>query len=185
MLQQINSWRTAFGVLAILAAGGTSPLQAQVRYSPQAQAAYQQQILRQQIAYQQWLVQQQMRQAAIQQQAVQQQTRLQQQMRQAAPVVVVPVPVVMPVIVPAGESQWTGSEDLQGYGELEFRFRANGRVTMIDADGPHAGTFTSTGNRVTLRFHNGAVVYSGTIDGETLTGTATNGKTNWTFTVSQ
>jgi hypothetical protein len=81
---------------------------------------------------------------------------------------------------------WVGTENLANYGRLEFRFQANGQVTMIDTAGSHPGTYIVQGNRVTLTF--GGVVYSGTLSGNTISGNACNAGNNqqqWSFSVSR
>ncbi len=78
-----------------------------------------------------------------------------------------------------------GSETLQGYGQLTFRFQANNIVEMFDAKETVRGRWQQQGANVTLRFWNGNVVYRGTIDGTAISGTAFNGKSNWTWIVSR
>ncbi len=69
-------------------------------------------------------------------------------------------------------------------GTLSFRFLADGRVVMTDADGPQTGTYAVVGNMVMLSFNSGAVVYCGTVTGQTLAGMARNGARFWNFAVS-
>jgi hypothetical protein len=76
-----------------------------------------------------------------------------------------------------------GAEDMPGYGPLTFRFFPNGRVEMTDADGSAAGNWCSKGNQVWLAFHNGALVYCGSVQGNRLYGQATNGATSWNWQV--
>jgi hypothetical protein len=81
---------------------------------------------------------------------------------------------------------WVGTENLANYGRLEFRFQANGQVTMIDTAGSHPGTYVVQGNRVTMTF--GGVVYSGTLSGNTISGNANNvgnAQQKWSFSVSR
>jgi predicted Zn finger-like uncharacterized protein len=73
-----------------------------------------------------------------------------------------------------------GQETLAGYGALRFEFLANGQAIMHDRDGRSSGQWQSTGDQVTLTFH-GNVVYKGTLNGRTLSGTATNSETQWTW----
>ena len=80
-------------------------------------------------------------------------------------------------------STWVGSETLANYGRLTFRFSTGGRVTMIDARSTSNGTYTVSGNRVTLRFSSGRVVYNGTVAGQTMSGSAGNGRTSWRWSV--
>jgi len=83
---------------------------------------------------------------------------------------------------------WQGSETLSGFGQLMFRFEVDGKVVMIDAKQTIPGKWTQTGNDVTITF--GDCVYRGTIQGQTLAGSAsfisgTNVGTNWTFTLTR
>ncbi len=79
---------------------------------------------------------------------------------------------------------WTGRETLQGFGRLEFRFRAGGQVTMIDAKETSEGNYAVQGNTVTMRFLGGQVTYTGIIDGNIMTGNARNVQNiAWTFNV--
>src|SRR5207302_1506297 len=71
---------------------------------------------------------------------------------------------------------WSGSERLSGYGKLSFRLRANNRATMHDARDTMEGTWHHSGSQVTLRFDDGRVVYRGTLNGDTLSGSASNGE---------
>jgi hypothetical protein len=96
-----------------------------------------------------------------------------------------PAPAPQPVQNGIVNTTWVGSESLGGYGKLEFRFQANGQAVMIDSDGTHNGIFMVQGNTVTLRFYEGTVVYTGTINGSTLSGTATNGQATWNFSVTR
>jgi hypothetical protein len=74
-----------------------------------------------------------------------------------------------------------GSEKLPGYGPLAFTLHANGSVVMADAKGSAVGTWQETGKQVTLRFDNGRVVYTGTVEGTRLSGEARNGSTTWSW----
>jgi hypothetical protein len=87
---------------------------------------------------------------------------------------------------PAGlaGSAWSGHEGLQGYGALVFRFSAGGTAHMTDTDGTTRGTWTKSGNSVTLKFYSDKVIYNGTISsGFRMRGTATNGKRTWNWWV--
>jgi hypothetical protein len=78
---------------------------------------------------------------------------------------------------------WSGSEQLAGYGKLSFRLKANNRATMQDAQETMEGTWHQQGSQVTLRFDEGRVVYRGTLNGDTLSGSASNGEQRWTWSV--
>jgi hypothetical protein len=100
----------------------------------------------------------------------------------------IPNPVPNPIPNPQAElvnSQWTGSETLQGYGKLTFKFAPGGQATMIDSDGATPGTWSQAGNQVTLKFYSGQVTYQATINGTSMTGTATNGGKSWTFSLNR
>lgn len=100
-------------------------------------------------------------------------------------------PQVQPILQPAPQpamaklagTGWAGKENLGGYGELGFAFKAGNQAVMIDRDGAHPGTYAVKGNSVTLTFFDGGCVYQGTLQGQTLSGAATNGKANWQFQV--
>ena len=81
---------------------------------------------------------------------------------------------------------WTGTEDLKGYDKLTFQFFSDGRAVMMDKDGTTSGSYQASGASVTLRFH-ASVVYTGTISGDTMSGTATgagsNPSTVWNWSV--
>lgn len=81
-------------------------------------------------------------------------------------------------------STWSGSETLAGYGRLAFAFQGNGQVTMDDKDGKTPGSYVQTGNSVTLTFQ-GTIRYTGTVSGRDMSGSATNGKDRWTWTVKR
>jgi hypothetical protein len=49
-------------------------------------------------------------------------------------------------------SAWSAHEGLQGYGALVFRFSGGGTAHMTDTDGTTRGTWTRSGNSVTLKF---------------------------------
>ena len=77
---------------------------------------------------------------------------------------------------------WVGTENLGGYGRLEFQFPANGQVTMIDAREVSYGSFTRNGSNITLTFP-GRAVYHGVINGNTMSGTGHDDTRTWNFTV--
>jgi HEAT repeat protein len=81
-------------------------------------------------------------------------------------------------------TQWSGSETLQGFGELRFDFKAGGQVDMHDAAGQTGGRFVHNGQNVLLSFP-GNIAYTGQINGNTMSGRATNGQKNWTWTVTR
>jgi hypothetical protein len=80
---------------------------------------------------------------------------------------------------------WSGRENLQGFGDLAFRFAvAYGHVTMVDTAGSTQGTYTIAGDQVTLTFNNGQTVYTGRVQGNTLSGTARGGRgLTWSWSV--
>jgi hypothetical protein len=78
---------------------------------------------------------------------------------------------------------WAGREQLEGYGKLTFRLKAKNQATMHDAQSTMEGTWHQAGSQVTLRFERGRVVYRGTLNGDTLSGTAGNGERTWTWSV--
>jgi hypothetical protein len=76
-----------------------------------------------------------------------------------------------------------GTEDLRGYGPLTFRIVSKSKVQMIDKDGTNPGVWEVNGNRIRLFFYDGSVVYEGSVNGNSVSGTATNGKTKWNWRV--
>ena len=79
---------------------------------------------------------------------------------------------------------WGGKETLPGYGPLSFRFMGNGQVTMTDKDGVQQGKYMQQGAAIALQFVNGSVIYNGSINGQTMQGTASNGKNNWSWNLT-
>src|SRR5262245_13183136 len=82
-------------------------------------------------------------------------------------------------------TNWKGSETLQTYGALEFRFLNETQVTMIDRKETTSGTYVRNGNRITLTFFNGECTYDGTITGQTMVGTARANGQNWNWSVKR
>jgi TPR repeat protein len=79
-------------------------------------------------------------------------------------------------------ARWEGSETLAGFGKLSFTMLPKGKAIMDDAKGRSEGTWRQNGDQFTLRF-GGVIVYSGSLRGGTLSGTATNGRAKWHWTV--
>jgi hypothetical protein len=69
-------------------------------------------------------------------------------------------------------TRYVGSEDLAGYGKLAFFLYPGSRAVMVDARDSVEGTWQQSGNQYTIAFFNGAVIYHGTLNGTTLSGTA-------------
>jgi Caspase domain len=88
-------------------------------------------------------------------------------------------------------TNWEGSETLPGFGKLSFKTYSNGRAVMVDAQSTTEGIWRKTGNQFTLSFANGAIVYTGTVNGATLAGTASSpaardlARKSWTWTVKR
>lgn len=78
---------------------------------------------------------------------------------------------------------WSGRETLVGFGPLTFEFEEGNNVTMIDARDTVPGTYKRNGAVITLSFDNGQVIYSGRINGKTMSGTARNPRTTWNWSV--
>ncbi len=76
-----------------------------------------------------------------------------------------------------------GSEDLQGFGPLTFRYFLGQRVEMTDAAGIVQGTWQINGNEVVMAFYNSTVMYRGTFQGNRLSGRASNGQVSWNWSV--
>jgi hypothetical protein len=93
-----------------------------------------------------------------------------------------PAPPVNPNQGGLAGSTWSGNENLKDYGALSFQFQQGNQVIMTDKDGQTPGNYNQIGNSITLRF--GPVSYSGTINGGTMQGTASNGRDRWNWTVN-
>jgi hypothetical protein len=102
--------------------------------------------------------------------------------------VVAPTPTPRPV-QPRREtlpnSTWRGGETLANYGRLTFRFGPGDTVEMIDTDGSQTGKYSRSGRSVMLRFYEGRVIYSGTLEDDIIYGSGRNGRTSWTFSVKR
>jgi hypothetical protein len=87
------------------------------------------------------------------------------------------------------DTTWTGSEDLKGSGALTFQLDAKVNVTMIDTDGNRPVKYTLKGDNVTFKFNNQKtniqVVYSGTIAGNGMSGSAQYGAIKWNWNVKK
>ncbi len=81
------------------------------------------------------------------------------------------------------DTVWSGNEDLANYGQLTFHILPDNRAIMVDARSTMEGTWQQQGSQVTLTFDGGRIVYRGTVRGTTLSGTAGNGRTTWTWSV--
>jgi hypothetical protein len=84
-----------------------------------------------------------------------------------------------------GNTTWVGRETLPGYGPLTFKFSAVDTVTMVDAKDTLVGRYTLDQKDVKLTFGSGEVVYTGTINGEMMSGKARNTQQEWTWEVSR
>ena len=80
---------------------------------------------------------------------------------------------------------WNGTETLSGFGKLSFRLEAGGKAVMTDAKSTAKGDWIQTGDHVTITFVN--CVYHGTVQGQTLSGTAeyTTDARTWTFALTR
>jgi hypothetical protein len=87
--------------------------------------------------------------------------------------------------------RFAGSETLPGYGKLSFAMYSNGRAIMTDAQSTAEGIWRQQGNQFTLSFANGSVIYTGVLNGATISGTATSpgarqeATKTWNWTVQQ
>jgi hypothetical protein len=87
--------------------------------------------------------------------------------------------------------RWAGTETLPGYGNLSFAMYSNGRAVMVDAKSTTEGIWRKQDSQYTLSFASGAIVYTGTLNGANLSGTATSPSArqenmrSWTWTVKR
>ena len=84
---------------------------------------------------------------------------------------------------PARATHWLGSEDLSGYGKLAFQMLPDGRAIMHDSSGTTEGSWQQKGKQFTLTFSAGRVSYTRMLKGSTLSGTARNARTSWSWNV--
>jgi hypothetical protein len=102
-----------------------------------------------------------------------------------------PVDVAVKELPKEAPRRFTGTETLPGYGKLSFALYSNGRAIMVDAKSSSEGIWRQKGALYTLSFANGSVVYTGTLKGTTLSGTATSpsprqeAMQSWTWAVQQ
>jgi Uncharacterized protein conserved in bacteria (DUF2135) len=80
---------------------------------------------------------------------------------------------------------WSGKEELQGYGALTFEFEPGGVCFTADKLSRQQGTWKRVDDNVTLTFYNGYVVYRGSVFGRTISGTASNEKNSWRWSVNR
>jgi Caspase domain len=85
--------------------------------------------------------------------------------------------------VKASSKRWIGTENLPGYGALALTFSTDGSVIMADAKATSKGTWEMTGDQITARFDNGRVLYTATIRGGAMSGSASNGNRTWSFSM--
>lgn len=90
-----------------------------------------------------------------------------------------------PKVASVSGTSWSGTESLAGFGKLTFQFEPDAKAFMTDVKSKVAGKWSQTGNQVAVTFSN--CVYSGTIQGQTFSGTAryTAGDATWTFNVTR
>lgn len=82
-------------------------------------------------------------------------------------------------------TEWNGSETLQGFGKLTFRFGPQGQVVMVDAQGTTPGVYAQRGQQVVLAFFNGDVIYEGMIAAGRMGGVAGNrNNVRWSWSVN-
>jgi hypothetical protein len=100
---------------------------------------------------------------------------------------VLPRPKMTQGAKPLAGSTFSGGETLAGYGKLKFHLGRDAKHTavMYDTDGVVRGTWEQSGSQITLRFYNGTVIYRGSLNGNVLSGTASNGRQNWTWKVER
>jgi Caspase domain len=85
--------------------------------------------------------------------------------------------------VKTSSKRWIGTENLPGYGPLAMTFSTDGSVVMADAKATSTGTWEATGDQVTARFDNGRVLYTATLRGGMMSGSASNGNRTWSWSV--
>jgi hypothetical protein len=85
-----------------------------------------------------------------------------------------------------GAMIFQGTENLAGYGKLAFTLESGNKVIMRDAKSTVNGTWTRTGNDVTLSFPTVHATYRGTMNGFQISGFATDtASKRWSFSVNR
>ncbi|HZZ78095.1 MAG TPA: hypothetical protein VFE62_06235 [Gemmataceae bacterium] len=85
-----------------------------------------------------------------------------------------------------GAAIYSGKENLAGYGKLSFTLEANNKVIMHDAKSTVHGTYSRSGNQVTLNFPQVQATYHGTMNGFQISGFGSDAKGNrWSFSVNR
>jgi hypothetical protein len=85
-----------------------------------------------------------------------------------------------------GAMVFSGTENLAGFGKLTFTLESNNKVVMHDAKSTVNGTYSRSGNQVTLNFPQVHATYHGTMNGFQISGSASDTKGNrWTFSVNR
>jgi S1-C subfamily serine protease len=89
-----------------------------------------------------------------------------------------------PAVAGLLKSIWQGNEDLPGFGRLRFEFFSATEVTMIDAKQTSVGRWHVLGNTIKLDFQ--GANYTGTMNDNTMSGTAKNADGNkWNWAVNR
>jgi hypothetical protein len=89
-----------------------------------------------------------------------------------------------PVPATLAGSSFSGSESLNGYGSLTFKFLDGQRVIMSDARETVQGRWEKAGgNTVYLYFYNDKCIYRGSLTGNLLQGTARSPNAFWSWSV--
>lgn len=85
-----------------------------------------------------------------------------------------------------GAMVFSGSEKLAGYGKLSFTLESGNKVIMHDAKSTVNGTYSRSGNQITLNFPQVHATYHGTMNGFQISGSGADTKGNrWTFSVNR
>jgi hypothetical protein len=81
---------------------------------------------------------------------------------------------------------WTGKENLFGqWTELSFALMAGNQAVMVTPQGKTQGTWQQLGTQVVLQFPNIKTVFTGTLNGNTLSGQGQDNLGSWSFSVTK
>jgi S1-C subfamily serine protease len=86
-------------------------------------------------------------------------------------------------------TRWTGKQSLAGLGQLEVIFLGKNkageqRVILDDSRETMQGTYEQADKEVKLKFYKGELTYTGTIQGNQLTGSAKDTGSTWNFSLT-
>jgi hypothetical protein len=83
-------------------------------------------------------------------------------------------------------TSWSGQEKITGqWTPISFKFQAGGQATMVIPGGTYSGTWNQTGNQVTISLPTINNTFTGTINGNTISGQGKDNVGPWDFTLNK